>query len=89
MDNLIGLKENVIIGKLVPAGTGMKCYSDVEIQPEGGPEDDGPKEEKETLLNEELPEDTFEDEVDLEEEDLFNEEDGEEAEDDVLEEPGA
>ena len=89
VDNLIGLKENVIIGKLVPAGTGMKCYSDVEIQPEGGPEDDGPKEEKETLLNEELPEDTFEDEVDLEEEDLFNEEDGEEAEDDVLEEPGA
>ena len=33
VDTLIGLKENVIIGKLVPAGTGMKCYSDVEIAP--------------------------------------------------------
>ena len=32
VDPLIGLKENVIIGKLVPAGTGMKCYNDVEIK---------------------------------------------------------
>ena len=32
VDPLLGLKENVIIGKLVPAGTGMKCYStDVEV----------------------------------------------------------
>ena len=29
-DPLIGLKENVIIGKLIPAGTGMKCYRDME-----------------------------------------------------------
>lgn len=29
-DNLLGLKENVIIGKLIPAGTGMRRYSDVE-----------------------------------------------------------
>ena len=43
VDHLIGLKENVIIGKLVPAGTGMKCYSDVEIVPVGGPEEDGPQ----------------------------------------------
>lgn len=28
-DNLLGLKENVIIGKLIPAGTGMRRYSDV------------------------------------------------------------
>ena len=34
VDPLLGLKENVIIGKLVPAGTGMKCYSDVDIEPE-------------------------------------------------------
>ena len=27
VDPLMGLKENVIIGKLVPAGTGMKCYT--------------------------------------------------------------
>jgi len=31
VDPLLGLKENVIIGKLVPAGTGMSCYTDVEI----------------------------------------------------------
>ncbi len=30
-DPLLGLKENVIIGKLLPSGTGMKCYSDVMI----------------------------------------------------------
>lgn len=33
VDALVGLKENVIIGKLVPAGTGMACYTDVEIEP--------------------------------------------------------
>ncbi|AVQ95745.1 DNA-directed RNA polymerase subunit beta' [Ethanoligenens harbinense] len=33
VDPLLGLKENVIIGKLVPAGTGMKCYRDVDIEP--------------------------------------------------------
>ena len=31
IDNLIGLKENVLIGKLIPAGTGMKCYSNVKL----------------------------------------------------------
>ena len=30
-DPLIGLKENVIIGKLLPSGTGMKCYSNVKV----------------------------------------------------------
>ena len=30
-DNLIGLKENVIIGKLIPAGTGMKRYKNIEV----------------------------------------------------------
>ncbi|WP_425449468.1 DNA-directed RNA polymerase subunit beta' [Dethiothermospora halolimnae] len=30
-DNLIGLKENVIIGKLIPAGTGMRKYKNVAI----------------------------------------------------------
>ena len=29
-DNLLGLKENVIIGKLIPAGTGMRRYRDVQ-----------------------------------------------------------
>ena len=32
VDPLLGLKENVIIGKLVPAGTGMHRYSDVIIE---------------------------------------------------------
>ena len=32
VDPLLGLKENVIIGKLVPAGTGMHRYSDVKIE---------------------------------------------------------
>ncbi len=32
VDPLMGLKENVIIGKLVPAGTGMHRYSDIEIE---------------------------------------------------------
>lgn len=31
VDPLVGLKENVIIGKLVPAGTGMNCYRNVEV----------------------------------------------------------
>ncbi|MBR0509312.1 MAG: DNA-directed RNA polymerase subunit beta' [Clostridia bacterium] len=31
VDPLLGLKENVIIGKLLPSGTGMKCYSDVQV----------------------------------------------------------
>ena len=30
-DRLIGLKENVIIGKLIPAGTGMDCYNRVDV----------------------------------------------------------
>ncbi len=30
-DMLLGLKENVIIGKLVPAGTGMECYNNVQV----------------------------------------------------------
>ena len=31
VDNLLGLKENVIIGKLIPAGTGMGCYHNVDV----------------------------------------------------------
>ncbi|MBR0535032.1 MAG: DNA-directed RNA polymerase subunit beta' [Clostridia bacterium] len=39
VDPLMGLKENVIIGKLLPSGTGMKCYSDVEVKATAVPED--------------------------------------------------
>ena len=46
-DPLLGLKENVIIGKLIPAGTGMQCYSDVTVEDVTQPE----KNEKEDLTN--------------------------------------
>ncbi|MFD1047144.1 DNA-directed RNA polymerase subunit beta', partial [Kibdelosporangium lantanae] len=32
-DKLIGLKENVIIGKLIPAGTGINKYRNIQVQP--------------------------------------------------------
>ena len=88
VDHLIGLKENVIIGKLVPAGTGMKCYSDVEIQSVDGPEDDGPQDpQDEGNVSSQLEEDDQ-----LLEEDAFLEEelDEEDSLEDVsLEEEGA
>ncbi|MGI6190135.1 MAG: DNA-directed RNA polymerase subunit beta', partial [Caldicoprobacteraceae bacterium] len=34
LDPLVGLKENVIIGKLIPAGTGMSRYRDIQIYSE-------------------------------------------------------
>jgi DNA-directed RNA polymerase subunit beta' len=48
VDNLLGLKENVIIGKLIPAATGLKRYRGIEISPS----DKVPREsyERETLL---------------------------------------
>jgi DNA-directed RNA polymerase subunit beta' len=48
IDRLLGLKENVIIGKLIPAATGLKKYRTIEI----GPSEKVPKEayERETLL---------------------------------------
>jgi DNA-directed RNA polymerase subunit beta' len=38
VDPLLGLKENVIIGKLIPAGTGISLYRDVEIDTSGADE---------------------------------------------------
>ncbi|MBR2930208.1 MAG: DNA-directed RNA polymerase subunit beta' [Clostridia bacterium] len=37
-DNLLGLKENVIIGKLIPAGTGLGAYNSVGVEVKGEPE---------------------------------------------------
>ena len=31
-DNLVGLKENVIMGKLIPAGTGCRAYAGIQIE---------------------------------------------------------
>ena len=45
VDELIGLKENVIIGKLIPAGTGMKRYLDTKISTEIEPEVENETEE--------------------------------------------
>ena len=35
IDHLRGLKENVIIGKLIPAGTGMSCYHNIDVKKAG------------------------------------------------------
>ncbi len=40
IDPLVGLKENVILGKLIPAGTGMGRYSGVNIEAEAIPDDE-------------------------------------------------
>ena len=40
VDPLIGLKENVIIGKLIPAGTGMKRYRDIKLSTDVNEMDD-------------------------------------------------
>lgn len=74
VDHLIGLKENVIIGKPIPAGTGMKRYRTINLSTDAEFEEDG-----EILLTEDdeilLSDDSFEDadeilaisEVDIEE----------------------
>ena len=55
VDNLIGLKENVLIGKLIPAGTGMKRYGEIKLdtgmpeETEEVEEDVTEEEEKENL----------------------------------------
>ena len=38
VDHLRGLKENVIIGKLIPAGTGMNCYREITVEATEKPE---------------------------------------------------
>ena len=40
VDPLIGMKENVIIGKLIPAGTGMKRYRDIKLDSDVNAEDE-------------------------------------------------
>ena len=63
VDPLIGLKENVIIGKHIPAGTGMRKYRDIKLDSDKELEDDLILEEEEEVL-EELQED---DEMDVDE----------------------
>ena len=75
IDPLIGLKENVIIGKLIPAGTGMKQYSNIKLDTDDEEvEFDEMEENEEVTVGEETTEDTEEtltdavDEVELSEE---------------------
>ena len=53
VDHLVGLKENVIIGKLIPAGTGLKRYRDIQL--DTGMPEEIPAESEETA--EALPQD--------------------------------
>ncbi len=55
VDDLIGLKENVIIGKLIPAGTGYPLYSDIEVVPTEPEPDPAP----ENPGGEDVPEETL------------------------------
>ncbi|MBP3501898.1 MAG: DNA-directed RNA polymerase subunit beta' [Clostridia bacterium] len=55
-DELIGLKENVIIGKLIPAGTGMKVYQDTQIKTELDNEQEQNEENAESSNNEDSSE---------------------------------
>ena len=57
IDNLIGLKENVIIGKLIPVGTGMKRYRNTRLNTD----------ELETISFDELGDEEFDEAVDGEE----------------------
>ncbi|MBK9690628.1 MAG: DNA-directed RNA polymerase subunit beta' [Gemmatimonadetes bacterium] len=43
-DNLLGLKENIIIGHLIPAGSGIYRYAEIEIEPPAGYEPPPPSE---------------------------------------------
>ncbi len=81
IDPLIGLKENVIIGKLIPAGTGMKRYRDVKLSTDLEEEDslsiseeeyEEPEEEK--LLDFSEEDDEEDEEIDLDEELVLSQE---------------
>lgn len=69
VDGLIGLKENVILGKLIPAGTGMKAYKSIEIDYDNMQEEDRAYQEellaKENAKKEDFKH--FDDELDFEE----------------------
>ena len=71
VDHLIGLKENVIIGKHIPAGTGMKKYRDVKLNTELGTEEEAEElemEENETVEAVETAGEAVSEEVVLDEE---------------------
>ena len=85
VDPLIGLKENVIIGKLIPAGTGMKRYQNVRLSTEMNEFSelnlDEDLEDENFALDEEL--DLAEDEAEAKEYDELEKDSEEEAEEPV------
>ena len=96
VDHLIGLKENVIIGKLIPAGTGMKRYRDVRLnstmpEPEVKvediaeelTEDEEIKDDEMITMDEELPEDEEFDVEESDEEEAAEDEADDQASDDA------
>ncbi len=52
VDKLLGLKENVIIGKLIPAGTGINLYRDIDLVDNTLPLEEASEEEEEVLVAE-------------------------------------
>ena len=72
VDHLVGLKENVIIGKLIPAGTGLKRYRDIQL--DTGMPEEAPTVDEETA--ESLPEDeetiTLEETVDAADDEIID-----------------
>ena len=73
VDPLTGLKENVLIGKLIPAGTGMKRYRDVRLSTDVAYESGNSEEE--IIAGEEITgEEISEEEFDFEEADEAEEE---------------
>lgn len=80
IDPLLGLKENVIIGKLIPAGTGMSRYRnvDIEVTGEEGALEGSYMEGYETPAKEVLPEEDEEEAAVEDDEEFENEEEEEE-----------
>ena len=56
IDPLIGMKENVIIGKLIPAGTGMKRYRSIQLDSDINEEEEISFDDQEAVVPEEEPE---------------------------------
>ncbi|MBR6535249.1 MAG: DNA-directed RNA polymerase subunit beta', partial [Clostridia bacterium] len=54
VDHLVGLKENVIIGKLIPAGTGLQVYRDIEVEKVEEPVVDGDDSDESVVVPEEI-----------------------------------
>ena len=73
IDPLIGLKENVIIGKHIPAGTGMRKYRDIRLQSDELEEELLEEEELDLTLEEETLEGAESEEVEAVEEETVEE----------------